>query len=90
MWQFFIFMELETFFVYFVIAKTLNMSHEKYTLAQLDEYSSIKIKVSLGYRYTYPTIREKNIVAFLDIYGARAIFLLFWDHKDPESESCEI
>ena len=28
-------------------------------------------------------------MAILQIYGARAIFLLFYDHQDTESESCE-
>ena len=31
-----------------------------------------------------------NIVAILLIYGAIVIFLLFWDHRDTKSESCEI
>ena len=29
-------------------------------------------------------------MSILHIHGARAIFLLFCDHQDTESESCEI
>ena len=29
-------------------------------------------------------------MAIIHIYGARAIFLLFCDNQDTESESCEI
>ena len=32
----------------------------------------------------------ENIAAIIRIYGARAIFLLFYDHQDTESESREI
>ena len=32
----------------------------------------------------------KNIVAILHIYGASAIFLLFYDNQDTGSESQEI
>ena len=47
------------------------------------------IKASMGQQYIYHTIWEK-IVAILHIYGARAIFLLFGDHQDSGSESCEL
>ena len=40
--------------------------------------------------YTYYTIWEKNIVVIIHIYGARAIFLLFYYHQDTESESQEV
>ena len=32
----------------------------------------------------------ENIVAIIHIYGARAIFLLFCDHEDTESEPSEM
>ena len=47
------------------------------------------IKASMGQQYIYHTIWEK-IVAILHIYGARAVFLLFGDHQDIGSVSCEL
>ena len=47
-------------------------------------------KCSMVHRYPYSTRWEHNIVVFLYIYVARAIFILFCDHLDIESESCEI
>ena len=44
----------------------------------------------MGKRYTYSTRWEQNIVVFFHIYGARAIFLIFCDHQDNDSKSCEI
>ena len=41
-------------------------------------------------RYLYSTRWEKNVVAIIHIYGARSIFLLFYDNQATESESCEI
>ena len=41
-------------------------------------------------RYTYYKKWEQNIVSIIHIYGARAIFLLFCDHQDTESESREV
>ena len=38
----------------------------------------------------HSTIGDKNIVVTLNVYGARAIFLLFCDHQDTEYELCEI
>ena len=32
----------------------------------------------------------ENIVAIFRIYGSRAIFLLFYNHQDTESESQEM
>ena len=40
----------------------------------------------MGQWYTYSTKWEKYIVEILHIYGARAIFLLFYDDQDTESE----
>ena len=48
------------------------------------------INGSIGQQYSYSTIWEKNIVAIIRIYGARAIFLLFCYHQDTESKSSEI
>ena len=36
----------------------------------------------MGQRYTYSIKRVKNIVVVLHVYGAIAIFLLFFDHQD--------
>ena len=44
----------------------------------------------IGKLCTYSTIWEKNVVVILHIYGARAIFLLFYDHQDTESASTNI
>ena len=44
----------------------------------------------MGQQYPYSTIWEKNIVGIVRIYGARAIFLLFCDSQDTESESRNI
>ena len=75
-------MELEPFFYYFVITKTLNLSNEKWKLVYLDQYSRIKyIKGYMRQWYPHHTIRKKNIVAILHIYWARAIFLLFYDNR---------
>ena len=42
-------MELEPFFCYFFIDKTLSMSSDKYLLAYIDQYSLINnIKGSIG------------------------------------------
>ena len=43
-------MELEPFFYYFVITKTLNLSHEKCKLVYLDQYSPIKTSQALWYK----------------------------------------
>ena len=43
------------------------------------------IKGSMGKLFSYSTRWEKNTVATIHIYGARAIFLLFCDHQDTES-----
>ena len=48
------------------------------------------IECSMGYRYPYFKRWEKNVAAILHIYGYIAIFLLFRDFQDTESESCEI
>ena len=47
-------------------------------------------KGSMGQLYPYYTRWEKNIVVVICIYGARAIFLLLFDHQDTESEYSEI
>ena len=44
----------------------------------------------IGQLYPYSTIWEKNVVVILHIYGEIAIFLLFCDHQDTESESPSI
>ena len=46
-----------------------------------------EIKGYMGQRYPYPKIWVKNIMVVIHIYGARVIFVLFYDHQDTESES---
>ena len=46
----------------------------------------ITIKGSMGQLYIYSTRWEENILVILPIYGDRAIFLLFCNHQESESE----
>ena len=48
------------------------------------------IKGSVEQQYLYYTRQDKNILVVLHIYEDSAIILLFFDHQDTESESCEI
>ena len=60
LWQFFIFIQLEPISYYFVITKTLILSHVKWKLMQLDQYSSRKnIKSVTRKQYPYPQYRRK-------------------------------
>ena len=43
-------------------------------------FTYLNIKGSMGQRYAYSTKWEKNVLAIIYIYGARAIFLLFCDN----------
>ena len=63
------------------------MSNVKYILAYLNQYST---GVSMGKQYLHSTIGKKNIVLILYIYGARAIFLLLYDHQDTASRLQEM
>ena len=47
-------------------------------------FTQKNVKVPIGKRYPYSTSGEKNIVVVLHIYGARSIFLLFFDHQETE------
>ena len=49
--QLLMFMELEPFFYYFEITKTLNISNVKYILAYLNQYSPIKTAKALWDNY---------------------------------------
>ena len=53
-------------------------------------FTQKNIKGSLGQWYSYSSIWEKNIVEVLHIYGSISVLLLFCDHQDTKSESCEI
>ena len=44
----------------------------------------------MGEQYPYNTIREKNIMLVLHMYGAVEMFLLFCYLQDTESESREM
>ena len=48
------------------------------------------IKGYTGQKYPYSTIWVKNIVVIFHIYGDRAIFLLFYNNPDNESEYWEM
>ena len=47
-------------------------------------------KVCFVQQYPYPTRWEKNILAIIYSYGARAIFPLFYNNQDTEYETYEI
>ena len=53
-------------------------------------FTKKKINGYMEQRYTHSTRWEKNIVVFLYVYCALAIFLLFWNYQDTESESQEM
>ena len=54
---------------------------------QLDQYQHIKnINVSMGHQYLHSARWENKIVANLNIYGARAILLIFCDNQDTDYE----
>ena len=87
LWQLFIFIELELFFYYFYDN-------------QVTGSESCKIKIGIAgpifkpYKISKPlwdnnihTKKGEKFVAIINIYGARAIFLLFCDNQDTESES---
>ena len=80
-------MELEPFSYYFVITKTLNLNNEKYKLVYLEKYYQKKNR-QRPYWTTLSMIYKmvKENVVILHIYGSRAIFLLFCDPQDTESE----
>ena len=44
----------------------------------------------MGQQYPYSIKWVKTVVVILHIYGARAIFLLFCNHQETESESREM
>ena len=67
LWQLFIFMELEPFFYYFVIIKTLDLSQEKYNQVQLDQYSPTKISKSL-WNYDVDTLQDEIIILWQFLY----------------------
>ena len=48
------------------------------------------MKDSMGQWFTYSTKWEKHIGTILHIYGAIAIFILFYDDQDSLSTKCEI
>ena len=81
-------MELEPFFYYFVITKTLNVSRVKKKLAYLNQYS-LKNSCQILYGTTISILFFflKNVVVVLHIYGVLIIFLLFRYHQDTESVS---
>ena len=79
--------ELKQHPYYFVIRKTLNLSHKKWKSVKLDQYSPIKIYQRL---YETTTHYGRNIVIILHSYGARAIFLLFYGNQDIKYESQDI
>ena len=53
-------------------------------------FTQKNIRVCMGQQHPYHNRWEKNVASTNHIYGARAILLLFGDHQDTESQSCEI
>ena len=89
LWWFFLFVEIEPFSTF--------CDHQEI------EYESREIEIGVAgpiltqnNQILYGTMSYilykivKIIVAILHIYGARAIFLLFWYHREIESESQEM
>ena len=79
-------MEIEPFSYCSMITKTLNLSNKKYKLVKLDQCSHIKKSKAPWNNYIHSPQDGGNIVVVLHIYGARAIFLLFCDNQDTESD----
>ena len=52
-------------------------------------YNQKNIKATMGQQYSDPTRQDTYIVANIHIYGARANFLLLYDHQDTESDQRE-
>ena len=53
-------------------------------------FTNKNIKVYMGQQYPYYRRWEQNIVAIIHICWGRVISLLFCDHQETESESCEM
>ena len=53
-------------------------------------FTHLNIIVYMRQQYSYSTILEKSVAVIFHIYGAIVILILFGDHKDTESESCDI
>ena len=74
-----------------MMTKTLKKSNGEYKLAHFNLHSPIKI-----YQKIYETMISildkmgENTVEILHIYVTRAIYILFYDDQDTESELCEI
>ena len=80
-------MEIEPFVYYFVFTNTLDLSNNKWNLAQLDQYPPIKI-----YQILYGTTisilyNMGDFLVILNISGSKAIFILFCVRQDTESSS---
>ena len=80
-------MDLDPFLYHFVITKILNLSHEEWKLVQLDQYAPIQYQTPHGTTISTTHKMGEFIVIMVHIYGARAIFLLFFDNQDTKSES---
>ena len=78
-------MELEPYYYYFVMAKTLNMGNVKYKRADLNQYSPIKYQRLYGTIISILYNMGGNVLVILHIYGSRANSLLICDHQDTES-----
>ena len=80
LYQFFILMELETISIPFETAKRYKSESPKMKIGVAGPiFTQNNIRGSMVKLYPYPTILEQNIVAIIQIYVARIIFLLLYD-----------
>ena len=90
LWWLLIFMDLKPCSNFFVITKTLNLSHEKWKLVYLEKYEHRKNQTLYGTMISILHEMGENIVVILHIYGNKIISLLFCNHQYNESESREM
>ena len=83
-------MDLKPCSNFFVITKTLNLSHEKWKLVYLEKYEHRKNQILYGTMISILHEMGENIVVILHIYGNKIISLLFCNHQYNESESREM
>ena len=83
-------MEIEPFSYYFISTKTPYLPSVKYKWVFIKKITYKNIPKTLWENVTHNLKMGENIVIILHIYGAIAIFLLFYDDQDTLSTECEI
>ena len=78
MWQLFIFMELDPFPYYFGVTKTMNLSHKKWKLVYMDQYSHIKISKALWDNNTHTLHYGRKILWQLFIFMLLETFFYYF------------